>query len=179
MDAVARTYTYTYTARGENVKRWTNVWGWCRCYPSKVSLHPPTLGAQSSSICLQRFLPPRSNPRLFRSVTSPPRDARENRINRCSLSFFPPFFPAFNPFYSQTETRMTPRASNSKSSCRPCKRFQTSEVLSSRILLLNDGLSIPSYVFSVWSTSRVLWRFLLYLHFSRFNLPKLFKRFPL
>lgn len=54
------------------------------------------------------------------------------------------FFPASNPFYSQTETCMTPRASNSKSSCRPCKRFPTSEVLSSRILLLNDGLSIRS-----------------------------------
>lgn len=106
------------------------------------------------------------------------RCTRENRINRCSLSFFPPFLPAFNPFHSQTETCMTPRASNSKSSCRPCKRFPTSEVLSSRILLLNDVLSIRSYVFSVWSTSRVLWRFLLYLHFSRFNFPKLFKRFP-
>lgn len=127
-------------------------------------------------VCNASF-PRGATPRLFRSVTFPPRDARENRINRCSLSFFPPFFPASNPFYSQTETCMTPRASNSKSSCRPCKRFPTSEVLSSRILLLNDGLSIRSYVFSIWSTSRVLWRFLLYLHFSRFNFPKLFKRF--
>lgn len=96
-------------------------------------------------------------------------------VARCPSSRL--FSPASNPFYSQTETYMTPRASNSKSSCRPCKRFPTSEVLSSRILLLNDGLSIRSYVFSVWSTCRVLWRFLLYLHFSRFNFPKLFKRF--
>lgn len=94
-------------------------------------------------VCNASF-PRGATPRLFRSVTSPPRDARENRINRCSLSFFPPFFPASDPFYSQTETCMTPRASNSKSSCRPCKRFPTSEVLSSRILLLNDGLSIRS-----------------------------------
>lgn len=37
----------------ENVKRWTNIWWWRRCYSSKLSVHPPVLRIQSSSICLR------------------------------------------------------------------------------------------------------------------------------
>lgn len=70
-----------YMSHRENVKRWINIWRWRRCYSSKLSVHPPVLRIQSSSICLRVSpwtLPYYPYPFIDCWVTVP----CENQINR-------------------------------------------------------------------------------------------------
>lgn len=142
---------------GENVKRWTNVWRWRRCYSSKLSLHPPTLRAQSSSICLLVSHNPLSTatPQPFCWVTPDRTYVRieliVGRSPTVSLPLF--FFSLFLFFLSPLAEMCNSEYPGGKSSCRPRKVFRAF-VLASGIFKTAEyrfsTLFIPLFACSVF-----------------------------